>query len=172
MQYLILSVSQANVCTYEINETAQHTFSNHMLIHRYCRYTGEVKLYSLCGISLQREGKWLFLEGSRCWNLILWMECLTFNCTIVLQKKKKSSHMFILCLKGTLQFQYACKQRQGSISNSSVRRKNIKVDCYEIKTLCLIFLGERELCVWLPLLPLVSTREIKNSKRKTRRDFF
>lgn len=91
-----------------------------MLIHRYCK---RVKLRFLCCISLQREGKWLFLEGSRCLNLILWMACLTFSCTIV-QKKRELPYVHSLFKKdSTIYFQCACKKRQGSISSSSARRK-------------------------------------------------
>lgn len=89
-------------------------------------------------------------------------------------KKKKKELPYVHSLfKRTLQFQYACKQRQGSISNSSARRKKIsKLTAMKSRSCAWFFGGGRELCVWLPLSPLVSAREIKNSKRKTRRTFF
>lgn len=88
-------------------------------------------------------------------------------------KKKKNSHMFILCLKGLYSSSMLANKGKVAYRTPQQGEKNIKVDCYEIKTLCLGFFGGgRELCVWLPLSPLVSAREIKNSKRKTRRNFF
>lgn len=73
-----------------------------------------------------------------------------------MKKKKKSSHMFILSFKkGFHNLLSVCLQkRQGSISNSSARRKNIRVDCCEIKTLYLIFSGEENYvygCHYCPL---------------------
>ena len=122
----------------ETDETASHVSSNHMLIRRYCNRS---RLCSLCWISLQRQGK--FLEERTCLNLILWIACLTFSCTIIFMKK--SSHMFILSLKGIPQFTFSMPaKRQGSISISSARGKNIRVDCYEIKTVYLIFEGGGE----------------------------
>lgn len=104
-------------------------------------------------------------------NLILWVACLAFNRTIVFFQKR--SHVFILFKRNsTVYFHYVCKQKQSSISNSSERWKNIRLDCWEITTLYLIFQGERELCIWLPLFALCLSEGNKEFKEKSQEQFF
>lgn len=101
------------------------------------------------------------------------MACLTFSCTIIQKKKKELPYVHSLFKRdSTIYFQCACKKGKVAYPTHQKGEKNIKDDCCEVKTLYLIFLGVGELRVWLPLLPFVSAREIKNSKRKTRRIFF
>lgn len=86
---------------------------------------------------------------------------------------QKSSHVFILFKRNsTVYFHYVCKQKQSSISSSSERWKNIRLDCWEIKTLYLIFQGERELCIWLPLFALCLSEGNKEFKEKSQEQFF
>lgn len=84
--------------------------------------------------------------------------------------------MFILSLRGIPQFISSMsgkkKKKQGSISNSSAKRKNIKVDCYEIKTLYLIFLEGKRIMYMVATIALCLNKGNKEFKEKNKEEFF
>lgn len=83
--------------------------------------------------------------------------------------------MFILSLKGIPQLTCSMPaKRQGSISNSSARRKNIRVDCYEIRILYLIWTGRRgrRIMCMVATIALCLSKGNKEFKEKNKEEFF
>lgn len=104
-------------------------------------------------------------------KLILWVACLAFNHTVVFFKR---APMCLFSLKGILQFisimsankskvVYPAHQKDEKISDLTAKKSR----------LCIwFFRGKENYAYGCHYLPFVSVREIKNSKKKARSNFF